>query len=129
MAKYKYHTEYEINASPRMLFNYLSTASGLQDWLAEKVNILPDKKLDIYWEGESHKATITAKRTNNHIRFEFEKGKDEEQAQYLDFRLEYSDMTQTSFLKIIDFSDMDDEDDLEEMWDQLIGHLKEVTGG
>ncbi len=31
--------EYEVKASPKVLYPYISTASGLQQWFAEKVTI------------------------------------------------------------------------------------------
>ena len=42
MEKLKYVAEYEFRASPKMLFQYISTASGLSQWFAQKVNIKPD---------------------------------------------------------------------------------------
>ena len=37
--KQKYTLEFEIKSSPKILYNYLSTASGLEEWFADKVNI------------------------------------------------------------------------------------------
>ena len=39
MSKQKFVGEYPINASRKMLFPYLSTASGLCEWFADDVNI------------------------------------------------------------------------------------------
>ena len=39
MSKQKFMGEYSINASRKMLFPYLSTASGLSLWFADDVNI------------------------------------------------------------------------------------------
>ena len=39
MAKQKFVGEYPINASRKMLFPYLSTATGLCQWFADDVNI------------------------------------------------------------------------------------------
>jgi hypothetical protein len=38
-------------------------------------------------------------------------------------------MTQSSFLKITDFSDLENEEDLRELWSQLVGSLREAVGG
>jgi hypothetical protein len=38
-------------------------------------------------------------------------------------------MTQSSFLKITDYSEVENEDDLRELWSQLVGSLREAVGG
>ena len=49
MAKQKFVGEYPINASRKMLFPYLSTATGLCQWFADDVNINNiDKTLIFY---------------------------------------------------------------------------------
>jgi len=40
MGKNKFITEFEINASQKILFPYLSTASGLAQWFADDVNTM-----------------------------------------------------------------------------------------
>jgi len=130
MAKYKYIAEFEIGASVKMLFPYLSSAAGLQEWLADEVNIIGEKLLKVVWDGESHTAKIVSRRVNHHIKFQFTNDESEEEGanQTLEFRLDYNEMTQSSFLKVIDFSDMDNEDDLVELWEGLIETLKEKIG-
>ncbi|MGB0522874.1 MAG: START-like domain-containing protein [Flammeovirgaceae bacterium] len=132
MAKYKYITEFEITASVKMLYPYLSSAAGLQEWFADEVNVIGDKLLDIVWDGVSHPAKIISRRINHHIKYQFIKQASEEEEanelQYLEFRLDYNEMTQTSFLKIIDYSDMDNDEDLSELWEGLIDTLKEKIG-
>ena len=39
MASEAYQFEFEIKASPKVLYPYLSTASGLQQWFADKVTV------------------------------------------------------------------------------------------
>jgi len=130
MAKYRYVTEFEIRTSVKMLYPYLSSAAGLQEWFADEVNVMGDKLLNIVWDGVSHPAKIISRRINHHIKYQFIKGNNEEEAefQFLEFRLDYNEMTQSSFLKIIDYSDMDNEEDLSELWDGLIDTLKEKIG-
>ena len=132
MAKYKFTIEFEVNASIKMLYPYLSSAAGLQEWFADEVNVIGDKLLDIVWDGVSHPAKIISRRINHHIKYQFIKPNtnDDELAenQTLEFRLDYNEMTQSSFLKVIDYSDMDNEEDLTELWEGLIDTLKEKIG-
>jgi uncharacterized protein YndB with AHSA1/START domain len=128
--KHRFTTEYEINASPKMIFPYLSSAGGLQEWFADEVVTLPDKTMNIIWDGVDHHAKVVSRRTNSHIKYQFgiDGNAEEEELGFLEFKVDYNEMTQSSFLKIVDYSEMDDENDLEELWNQLIGNLKEITG-
>ena len=128
MAKYKYTAEFEINASLRMVYPQLSTAVGLKAWFAEDVKTYDEKNLDIVWDGVNHPAKIVSRRINHHIKYKFSPIEEGETSSSLEFRLEHSDMTQTTFLKIIDYSDMDSEDALDELWEGLVHTLKESLG-
>ena len=123
--------EYEINASKKMLFPYLNSASGLSQWFADDVTIDEDKVFHFIWDGESHKAKLSGQRMNIYVRFEFIKDEDfEPDTPYsIEFRLEQNEITDTVFLKVSDASDIEDEEELEELWESLIQSLKETVGG
>jgi uncharacterized protein YndB with AHSA1/START domain len=129
-SKYKFVIEYEIHASVKMIYPYLSTASGLAEWFAEEVKTLEDKTYDIVWDGQSHPAKLVSARTNSHIKYVFLplNAEDEADPSYLEFKLSHSEMTDTTFLKIIDYSEMNNEKDLKELWDNLIYNLRELLG-
>ena len=130
MAKYKYIKEFEIKASVNLLFPYVSSAAGLQEWFADQVNIIGDKLLDIVWDGESHPAKIISKRINHHIKFQFVPIENVEDTDYqtLEFKIDYNEMTDSSFLRISDYSEMDNDEDLDDLWGGLIESLKECLG-
>ncbi|MFT4033734.1 MAG: START-like domain-containing protein [Siphonobacter sp.] len=127
MTKYKFTTEYELKASPKMLFPYISTASGLQQWFASKVNVGSNQTMQFEWDGENYNARVVGLRQNKSVKFDFIS--DEEDHNYLEFRLEQSDLTNSTFLKITDYSSNEDEEDLRALWDGLMDSLKEVVGG
>lgn len=132
MAKFKYVAEFEINASVKMLFPYLSTPAGLSEWFAEKVKVInaEERIYDIVWDGISHPAKLTALQHNKHVKFVFlpENETDKNDPSFLEFKLAHNDMTETSFLKIIDYSPIDNEADLKELWNGLIHSLCELIG-
>ena len=71
MTKTKYIGEFGFRASKKMLFPYISTASGLSQWFADDVNINnEDKVYTIIWDGEENKARMVSNRSNHHIKFE-----------------------------------------------------------
>ncbi len=129
-SKYKYVAEYEINASVKMIYPYLSTATGLAEWFAEEVRTLKDKSLDIIWDGQSHPAKLVSARTNSHAKYNFspQNETDEADPSYLEFKLSHSELTDTAFLKVIDYSEMDNPKDLHELWENLIYNLRELLG-
>ena len=129
MEKFKFITEYELRASPKMLFPYISTASGLSQWFASKVNTMPEQRLDFQWDNESHIAKQVSMRQNKGVRFEFlETDENNTDNNYVDFRVEQSELTQSTFLKITDYSSNTDEEELQDLWNGLMDKLKEIVG-
>ncbi|GAB3902159.1 hypothetical protein GCM10028803_28200 [Larkinella knui] len=130
MENYKFIAEYELRASPKVLFPYISTASGLSQWFAAKVNVRPDHQFDFYWDNESHLAKQVSMRQNKSVRFEFLNGNgaSSEEHNYIDFRVDVSELTQSTFLRITDYSSNADADELKSLWNSLIDKLKEIVG-
>jgi len=131
MSKHLFTADFEINASKRMLYPYISSASGLSQWFADDVTINEDKVYNFIWDEEDHKAKMASHRTNNYVKFEFipESDEDKQDPAYFELRLEVNELTQTVFLKISDYSDMDDDGELYDMWEGLVEGLKETVGG
>jgi uncharacterized protein YndB with AHSA1/START domain len=127
MNKSKFIGEYSINASRKMLFPYISTASGLSQWFADDVNITEDKVYTMLWDGEVNRARIVSIKANQHIKFEFE-GEDDDDLNSIEIRLEMNELTQEVYIKITDYSDLDDQE-VTDLWEGLIHDLKEIVGG
>ncbi|MEJ8802449.1 START-like domain-containing protein [Pontibacter sp. H249] len=129
--KTKFVREYPINASAKLLYPYLSSASGLAQWFCDDVIVDEDKVYNFKWDGRSHYAEMTGHRTNKSVRFLFLGDKKEHMVDgsYIDFSIESSELTQEQFLKIVDYSDEEDVEELEELWDNLFQNLKEIVGG
>jgi len=123
--------DFEIHASIKMLYPYIQTASGLSEWFADNVKISPEKVFTFVWDNEEHKATMPSHRTNHFARFEYlpETKADEKDPSYFELRLEINELTQTTFLRVIDYSDFDDLGELQDLWEGLIENLKKVVGG
>ncbi|HNP76247.1 MAG TPA: START-like domain-containing protein [Cyclobacteriaceae bacterium] len=129
--KQLFTADYELHASVKMLYPYIQSASGLSEWFADDVRISPEKVFTFVWDNESHKAVISAQRTNNFVRFEYlpESEADKKDPSYVELNLESNELTQRTFLKIYDYSDFNDMVELQELWDGLIANLKKVVGG
>lgn len=132
MAKKKLFTaDYEVHASVKMLYPYIQTASGLAEWFADDVTINPEKIFTFVWDNEQHKAVMASHRTNHFCRFEFlpESLEDKKDPSYFELRIEVNELTQTTFLKVFDYSDFDDLEELQDLWDGLVENLRKVVGG
>ena len=131
MSKTKFVGEYEINASQKMLFPYLSTASGLAQWFADDVNINEDNVYSFLWDGEEYKATKASQKVNHHVKFEFlpVDEEDEDDPSYLELKLEVNELTQSVFIRITDYSDLDDAEEQYSLWENKVIAMKEIIGG
>lgn len=127
MEKFKFSREYEFRASPKVLYPYFSTPAGLQQWFATVVKYTTDSNFDFIWDNESHPARLSVQRLNKLVKFDF--FKDDQKGNYVEFKLEQSELTNATFLKITDNSEINDESELEDIWDDMIYKLKEIVGG
>ena len=130
MTKQKFIGEYQINASRKMLFPYLSTATGLCQWFADDVNINNiDKTLIFILDGDERIAVIDSIKNNRYVKFRFlnedEKPKENDT---LEFRLEINELTQSVFVRVEEYTDTDDLEESYQIWENLLSQLKEIIG-
>ncbi len=129
MNKFKFSTEFELRASPKVLFPYLSSASGLQQWFCEKAINIDSHTLNLIWDGENHLAKVVSLRLNKSIKFDFVSSDPENKDHnFLELRLETSELSQSTYIKIIDYSENHDETELQELWEEFIYKLKVIVG-
>jgi uncharacterized protein YndB with AHSA1/START domain len=128
MSKSLYVIEHEINASKKMLYPYLNTASGLAQWFADDVNINEDHIFTFNWDSESFQAKMTSHRLNTSVKFEFIED-DEEEPWYIEFMIEENELTQSLFLKVTEYTEFEDEEEWNDLWENLFLNLKETIGG
>ena len=130
MPKQKFIGEYQINASRKMLFPYLSTATGLCQWFADDVNINNiDKTLIFILDCDQRIAVIDSIKNNRYVKFRFlnedEKPKENDT---LEFRLEINELTQSVFVRVEEYTDTDDLEESYQIWENLLSQLKEIIG-
>ena len=124
MARQQYVLDYIIKSSPAILYNFLATPSGLAQWFADEV----EQHNDIFtfvWEGYGEQAKILGQEEDELIRFEMESG---EAGEYLEFRIDKSEVTDDTILIVTDFSDEGEYDDIKRLWDSQIDTLLSRLG-
>tara|TARA_B100000900_G_C20592572_1_gene722148 strand:+ start:1379 stop:1750 length:372 start_codon:yes stop_codon:yes gene_type:complete len=121
----KYELEYPIHSSINILFDRLSTLSGLSEWFADDVNVDREGVYTFTWEGSEQQATLISKKKNEHVRFKW-LGDDEE---YFEFLIQVDELTKDISLIVTDFADdEEDKEDAVQLWDLQIDHLKKIIG-
>ncbi|MEX0882901.1 MAG: START-like domain-containing protein, partial [Cyclobacteriaceae bacterium] len=85
------------------------------------------------YDGEDHFARPVIMRTNHHVKFEFfdpmEDTEGDTDHAFIEFRLDENELTQTFYLRVIEYGDAYDEQEQRSIWEGLINGLKEIIGG
>lgn len=122
MGKQKLEMEYVVNCSPKLLFNRLSTASGLSEWFADDV-LVNGKKYTFIWDGVGQDAELIFKKENLIVRFNWL-----EDDSYFEFKISRDELTGDVSLIITDFADEDEIAETNSLWDSQVTTLKQLTG-
>ncbi len=129
MAKQKFIAEFETRASRKMLFPYLNSAGGLAQWFADDVTIDDDKVFHFFYDGEDHPARLATQKLNSHVKFEFIEEDEDDDPPFMELRLDQNELTESVFIRITDYSEWDDEQEMLEIWEGLVAELNEIVGG
>jgi uncharacterized protein YndB with AHSA1/START domain len=121
--KVRIQLEYVINCSPKVLYNRLSTASGLTEWFAEDVRVR-GKKFTFILDVSEMTAEITLHLENRLVRFSWV----DEPDSYFEFRISQDELTSDVSLIIIDFAEEGEEEETAELWNTQITDLKHILG-
>ena len=127
MERQKVHLEYPLNATSRsILWSAISTPSGLEGWFADRVEN-KEKEFIFYWgKSENRSAELLSQRPFSYIRFRWLDSEFEQE--YVELKMNYSELTNDYVLEIIDFTFAGEEDDLQELWDSQVDTLRRTCG-
>ena len=120
-----FQIEFPIRSSLRILFNQISTPSGLSEWFADNVN-LNGKNYRFFWDGDEQEAELLSKKNNQSIKFRWT---DEPKDTFFELKIVIDDITQDISLIITDFSENDeDEEESKLLWNKQIEKLRQSIG-
>jgi len=72
---------------------------------------------------------IVSLRLNKSVKFDFVTDDSEiKDHNYMELRLETSDLTQSTYLKVTDYSENHDVEELQELWSEFVSNLKVIVG-
>ena len=124
--KLKFTIEFEIKSSPKILYNYISNASGLEEWFADKVNIREGDFI-FQWEGNEQRARIVSKKENSLIRYKWITD-DKKDDTFFQFEIVQDEITSDVALIVTDFSTEDEKEEDMLLWNSQIHNLMHIIG-
>lgn len=125
MARKKYSVEFPFRAKQELIYNYISTATGLNEWFADDVNV-NGKIYTFIWDGAEEKAEVLTRKMNKSCKYRWI---DRDEDEYVEFNLVKDELTNEVTLLITDFDEEDDIEDAKAVWKVSIDQLKSIIGG
>ncbi len=125
--KVKFELEFPIHASPQMLFQYISSASGLSEWFADNVNsrgII----FSFFWDGSEEKAELISSKSNSFVKFRWLDDSEDQDKCFFQIKIVVDEITKDVSLMVTDFAYEDEVEETKMLWDNQISDLKQVLG-
>jgi uncharacterized protein YndB with AHSA1/START domain len=121
----KFELEFVFHASAEMLYEFVSTASGLSEWFCDDLNI----RNGIYtfiWDDQLQQARLLKTIDLQLVRFQWVEKTD---GSYFEFRIQRDDLTNDIALIVTDFADSNSEKESSKLlWNSQIEKLRHVLG-
>lgn len=123
--KIKFEIEFPIQVSPSLLYQYISTPSGMSEWYADNVN----SRGEIYtfiWDDVEEQAKLLGKKNGERIKFRWLN--DEGTDYFFELRIQEDEITKDVSLIVIDYSEADEVEENKMLWENMVSELKHVLG-
>ena len=122
-----YSLEIDFQSSPQLLFQYLSTPSGLSEWFADDVNSRGEI-FTFFWDDGEETAKLLSKKNNEKVKFKWINDEEASESEFFEFSIEVDEITKDVSLIITDFSDEDELEESKMLWENSVASLKQVLG-
>lgn len=125
--KIKYELEFPITSSPQLLYQYISTPSGLQEWFADNVNSRGEL-FTFIWDDQEEKARMSSKKSGEKVKFRWVDEDNNDGEYYFELRILVDEITKDVSLMVVDFAEEDDVQESKQLWENQVSDLKHVLG-
>ncbi|HNQ27498.1 MAG TPA: START-like domain-containing protein [Aquaticitalea sp.] len=125
--KIKFEMEFPIHASPQLLYQYMSTPSGLSEWFSDNVNSRGEI-FTFIWDDTEEQAKLVSKKSSERIRFRWVEDEEDGESYYFEMRIQVDEITKDVSVIITDFAFEDDLNEAKMLWENQISDLKQVLG-
>ena len=119
--------EFNFHCSPQLLFQYLSTPSGLSEWFADDVNSRGED-FTFIWEDSEEYAKLLSKKNNESVKFMWVNDEKDYEKYFFEFLITVDEITKDVSLTVTDFSEGEEIEESKMLWTNLVGDLKQVLG-
>jgi uncharacterized protein YndB with AHSA1/START domain len=124
MERVKLELEFVVKSSPNILFNYISTPSGLVEWFADDVNV-KGKNYVFLWDGEENVAELLKKVNGKYVRF---KWLDNPEDEYFEMEIQKDELTNDIALIVTDWADEEETEEISQLWESQVQDLRNALG-
>ena len=121
----QFEMEFPIQVSQKLLYQYISTPSGLSEWFADNVNSRGEKFAFI-WDDSEESANLVSKKMPEKIRFQWIDDKDTDY--YFELRIQFDEITKDVSLIVTDFAEDGEVEESKMLWTNQVSDLKKVLG-
>lgn len=125
--KVKYEIEFPIMSSPQLLYQYISTPSGLSEWFADNVNSRGED-FTFIWDDSEEKAKLVSKKTGEKVKFRWYDEEGAEAEYFFEIKIMVDEITKDVSIVIVDFAEEGELDEARLLWENQISDLKHVLG-
>ena len=125
--KTRYEIEFPINSSPQVLYQYISTPSGLSEWFADNVNSRGEF-FTFIWDDSEEKARLCSKKSGEKVRFKWVDANNKDTDYFFELNILVDEITKDVSLMVTDFAEKDEIKEATQLWENQISDLKHVIG-
>ena len=125
--KVRYEIEFPINSSPQLLYQYISTPSGLSEWFADNVNSRGEF-FTFIWNDSQEKARLASKKSGEKVKFRWVDENNKDTEYFFDLNILEDELTKDVSLMVVDFAHKEELEEATQLWENQISDLKHVIG-
>lgn len=125
--KVRYEIEFPINSSPQLLYQYISTPSGLAEWFADDVNSRGEF-FTFIWDDTQEKARLASKKSGEKVKFRWVDDKNKDTEYFFELHILEDELTKDVSLLVIDFAEKNEVSEASQLWENQISDLKHLIG-
>ena len=115
--KQMFTLEFPVRCSPTILWDFLSTPSGLQEWFADVVNVRDGIYSFACSGGAPDKAKLLEIEEEEVVRFQWVLGDAKE---YFEFKITKTEISNQTILVVTDFAEKNEIKDQSRLWEYQI---------
>lgn len=125
--KVRYEIEFPINSSPQLLYQYISTPSGLAEWFADDVNSRGEF-FTFIWDDTQEKARLASRKSGEKVKFRWVDDKNKDTDYFFELHILEDELTKDVSLLVVDFAEKNEIPEASQLWENQISDLKHLIG-